>query len=238
MLTLNGGTVGYVDRTVTKGSSGMPYFIASDISANEKWTTSNDGGWYWQNGSNNYYLCFNYTGAGTGRHDTFTISGQSSKPKNSGTLSGKYTFKNVSTVNATSALTRIYYGGDASNKVLSWYAKGGYWTAVNTDGSYTPTNTWIFQKQDLNASIAILGPAKALSGGTIQYRYQLTDNLGGVNHTATGTNASAGFTGYAYGTNRTVTWTSSNTAAATIDGSGKVTMVGSGTTIRTHISPM
>lgn len=123
--------------------------------------------------------------------------------------------------------------------------------AATTGTSVTVPNVWsartgvavgntygIFQKQDLNASIAILGPAKALSGGTIQYRYQLTDNLGGVNHTATGTNASAGFTGYAYGTNRTVTWTSSNTAAATIDGSGKVTTVGSGTTIRTHISPM
>ena len=234
MLTLSGNNVGYTDIAVTKGSLGLPYFVASDISANAKWTTSYDGGWYWRNGSNNYYLCFNYTGAGTGLHDTFKITGQSSQPKNSGTLSGWYTFKNVSTVNANSALTRVYYGGDASNKVLSWYDAGGYWTAINTDGAYKDkaTNTNIFQKQDLTASIAITGASKAISGGTIQYKYQLTDDLGGVNHTATGTSLLSSFPGYTYGyaSSRSVNWSSRNTAVATIDGSGKVTAVGAGTT--------
>ena len=233
MLTLSGNNVGYKDIAVTRGSLGLPYFVASDIGANAKWTTSYDGGWYWRNVSNNYYLCFNYTGAGTGLHDTFKITGQSSQPKNSGTLSGWYTFKNVQTVNANSALTRVYYGGDASDKVLSWYAAGGYWTAINTDGAYKDkaTNTNIFQKQDLNASIAIVGASNAISGGTIQYKYQLTDDLGGVSHTATGTSLLSSFPGYTYGTERGVSWSSKNTDVATIDkDSGEVRAVGAGTT--------
>ena len=69
-----------------------------------------------------------------------------------------------------------------------------------------------------------------VNGLTKQFRFTLTDNLGGVSHSATGSNASPAFPGYTYGSNRSVTWTSSNTNVATVDGNGRVTAKANGTT--------
>ena len=220
LLTLNGNEPGWRDQTVKKGTSGMPYYFNASANANELWTTSRDGGWYWRNNSNNYYLCFNYTGAITGLHDTFRISGQPSKPKNDGTLSGWYTFKDVSTKNAVTGETRLHYGGDASDKVMSFYTQGNYWTAINTDGGLKKyaTNTYMFQKQDLTLSIGITGEDKTISDAVIQYKFNLTDNLGGVSHTAVGnTKNNISFPGYTYGTGLNVTWESNNENVATIN---------------------
>ena len=226
LLTLSGNEPGWRDQTVIKGSSGMPYYFNASANANELWTTSRDGGWYWQNNSNNYYLCFNYTGAITGLHDTFRISGQSSKPKNDGTLSGWYTFKDVSTKNAVTGETRLYYGGDASDKVMSFYTQGNYWTAINTDGGLKnyATNTYMFQKQDLTVGIGIAGPSQVLHdgyGGTVQYKFNMWDDLGSPNsasHRAVGSTAeNANYSGYTYGTKRSVTWSTNDPNIATID---------------------
>ena len=54
LLTLNGNEPYWRDQTVIKGTSGMPYYFNASANANELWTTSRDGGWYWQNNSNNY----------------------------------------------------------------------------------------------------------------------------------------------------------------------------------------
>ena len=226
LLTLNGNEPYWRDQTVIKGTSGMPYYFNASANANELWTTSRDGGWYWQNNSNNYYLCFNYTGAITGLHDTFRISGQPSKPKNDGTLSGWYTFKDVSTKNAVTGETRLYYGGDASDKVMSFYTQGNYWTAINTDGGLKnyATNTYMFQKQDLTVGIGIAGPSQVLHdgyGGTVQYKFNMWDDLGSPNsasHRAVGSTAeNANYSGYTYGTKRSVTWSTNDPNIATID---------------------
>ena len=237
LLTLSGNEPGWRDQTVIKGSSGMPYYFNASANANELWTTSRDGGWYWQNNSNNYYLCFNYTGAITGLHDTFRISGQPSKPKNDGTLSGWYTFKDVSTKNAVTGETRLYYGGDASDKVMSFYTQGNYWTAINTDGGLKnyATNTYMFQKQDLTVGIGIAGPSQVLHdgyGGTVQYKFNMWDDLGSPNsasHRAVGSTAeNANYSGYTYGTKRSVTWSTSDASIATIDANGVLTTKANG----------
>ena len=234
LLTLNGNEPYWRDQTVIKGTSSMPYYFNASANANELWTTSRDGGWYWQNNSNNYYLCFNYTGAITGLHDTFRISGQPSKPKNDGTLSGWYTFKDVSTKNAVTGETRLYYGGDASDKVMSFYTQGNYWTAINTDGGLKnyATNTYMFQKQDLTVGIGIAGPSQVLYGGTVQYKFNMWDDLGSPNsasHRAVGsTAANANYSGYTYGTKRSVTWSTSDASIATIDANGVLTTKANG----------
>ena len=234
LLTLSGNEPGWRDQTVTKGTSGMPYYFNASANANELWTTSRDGGWYWRNNSNNYYLCFNYTGAITLTHDTFRINGQPSKPKNDGTLSGWYTFKDVSTKNAVTGETRLYYGGDASDKVMSFYTKDNYWTAINTNGGLKKyaTNTYMFQKQDLTVGIGIAGPSQVLYGGTVRYKFNMWDDLGspnGASHLAVGsTAANANYSGYTYGTNRSVTWSTSDANIATIDANGVLTTKANG----------
>ena len=234
LLTLSGNEPGWRDQTVIKGSSGMPYYFNASANANELWTPSRDGGWYWRNGSNNYYLCFNYTGAGTGLHETFRISGQSTQPKNDGTLSGWYTFKDVSTKNVRTGETRLYYGGDASDKVMSFHTGRGCWTAVNTNASESgyATNTYMFQKQDLTVGIALVGPTQVLSGGNVQYKFNMWDDLGspnGASHLAVGsTAANANYSGYTYGTNRSVTWSTSDANIATIDANGVLTTKANG----------
>ena len=245
LLTLNGNEPGWRDQTVIKGTSGMPYYFNASANANELWTTSRDGGWYWQN-TNNYYLCFNYTGAITGLHDTFRISGQPSKPKNDGTLSGWYTFKDVSTKNAVTGETRLYYGGDASDKVMSFYTQGNYWTAINTDGGLKnyATNTYMFQKQDLTVGIGIAGPSQVLHdgyGGTVQYKFNMWDDLGSPNsasHRAVGSTAeNANYSGYTYGTKRSVTWSTNDPNIATIDKDGVLTTKANGdVTITCHFN--
>ena len=234
LLTLNGNEPGWRDQTVIKGTSGMPYYFNASANANELWTTSRDDGWYWRNNSNNYYLCFNYTGAITLTHDTFRISGQPSKPKNDGTLSGWYTFKDVSTKNAVTGETRLYYSGDASDKVMSFYTRDNYWTAINTNGGLKKyaTNTYMFQKQDLTVGIGIAGPSQVLYGGTVQYKFNMWDDLGspnGASHLAVGsTAANANYSGYTYGTNRSVTWSTSDANIATIDANGALTTKANG----------
>ena len=234
LLTLSGNEPGWRDQTVIKGTSGMPYYFNASANANELWTTSRDGGWYWRNNSNNYYLCFNYTGAITLTHDTFRISGQPSKPKNDGTLSGWYTFKDVSTKNAVTGETRLYYGGDASDKVMSFYTRDNYWTAINTNGGLKKyaTNTYMFQKQDLTVGIGIAGPSQVLYGGTVRYKFNMWDDLGspnGASHLAVGsTAANANYSGYTYGTNRSVTWSTNNANIATIDANGVLTTKANG----------
>ena len=234
LLTLSGNEPGWRDQTVTKGTSGMPYYFNASANANELWTTSRDDGWYWRNNSNNYYLCFNYTGAITLTHDTFRISGQPSKPKNDGTLSGWYTFKDVSTKNAVTGETRLYYSGDASDKVMSFYTRDNYWTAINTNGGLKKyaTNTYMFQKQDLTVGIGIAGPSQVLYGGTVRYKFNMWDDLGspnGASHLAVGsTAANANYSGYAYGTNRSVTWSTNDANIATIDANGVLTTKANG----------
>ncbi len=234
LLTLSGNEPGWRDQTVIKGTSGMPYYFNASANANELWTTSRDGGWYWRNNSNNYYLCFNYTGAITLTHDTFRISGQPSKPKNDGTLSGWYTFKDVSTKNAVTGETRLYYSGDASDKVMSFYTRDNYWTAINTNGGLKKyaTNTYMFQKQDLTVGIGIAGPSQVLYGGTVRYKFNMWDDLGspnGASHLAVGsTAANANYSGYTYGTNRSVTWSTNNANIATIDANGVLTTKANG----------
>ncbi len=234
LLTLSGNEPGWRDQTVIKGTSGMPYYFNASANANELWTTSRDGGWYWRNNSNNYYLCFNYTGAITLTHDTFRINGQPSKPKNDGTLSGWYTFKDVSTKNAVTGETRLYYGGDASDKVMSFYTRDNYWTAINTNGGLKKyaTNTYMFQKQDLTVGIGIAGPSQVLYGGTVRYKFNMWDDLGspnGASHLAVGsTAANANYSGYTYGTNRSVTWSTNNANIATIDANGVLTTKANG----------
>ena len=234
LLTLSGNEPGWRDQTVIKGTSGMPYYFNASANANELWTTSRDGGWYWRNNSNNYYLCFNYTGAITLTHDTFRINGQPGKPKNDGTLSGWYTFKDVSTKNAVTGETRLYYGGDASDKVMSFYTRDNYWTAINTNGGLKKyaTNTYMFQKQDLTVGIGIAGPSQVLYGGTVRYKFNMWDDLGspnGASHLAVGsTAANANYSGYTYGTNRSVTWSTSDANIATIDANGVLTTKANG----------
>ena len=236
LLTLGGNEPYWRDQTVIKGTSGMPYYFNASANANELWTPSRSGGWYWQNGSNNYYLCYNYTGAGTGLHETFRISGQSSKPKNDGTLSGWYTFKDVSTKNTQTGETRLYYGGDASDKVMSFHTGRGCWTAVNTNASESgyATNTYMFQKQDLTVGIGVAGPTQVLSGGNVQYKFNMWDDLGGVAHTAVGSNKNnVSFPGYIYGTsvNRNdldVTWSTDKADIATIDANGVLKPIADG----------
>lgn len=227
VFNLNGSDPGYRDQSVIKGTVGMPYFIASDLSANEKWTLSADGGWYWRNQDNNRYLAWHYTGAISGVQDKYRISGVTSKPKNDGSLSGWYTFKDLDTVNVNTNESKLVYRANLYDKTMSFYndTNTSYWTAINAQGSLKSkaTSVYVFQKQDLNLSIDIQGSNQVIQGKTEQYKFAITDNLGGVTHTTVGTTKDASYVGYTFGSDRTVTWTSSNTAAATVSSSGVVT---------------
>ena len=92
--------------------------------------------------------------------------------------------------------------------------------------------SYMFQKQDLTVGIGIAGPSQVLSGGTVRYKFNMWDDLGspnGASHLAVGsTAANANYSGYTYGTNRSVTWSTNNANIATIDANGVLTTKANG----------